>query len=112
MVNLLHPHRLTMLDPTAFGFMETDEILMPTNSVRPIPEEYTVMSNYKKMQQCQVCVSPEGTALHLFLQVPKSAGHRRNCTMQQSLWLKIQTFFRTVKECSKLLNCYMYVKNR
>ena len=48
MVNLFHPQRSTLLDPTAFGFMATDEILMPMNAVRPIPEEYTIMCNCKK----------------------------------------------------------------
>ena len=48
MMTSLHPQNTTVLNPVVFGFKKTDDILLPTNSLRPIPEEYTILSNCKK----------------------------------------------------------------
>lgn len=45
MVTLLHTHGTTVLNPIAFGFKRTDELLLPIKGLRPVPEEYTILCN-------------------------------------------------------------------
>ena len=48
MMKLLHTHTPTALNQTAFGFEKTDELLLPIQGLKPIPEEYTILCNCKK----------------------------------------------------------------
>jgi len=44
----MQPNKPTLLNPVAFGFKKTDELLLPVKGVKPIPEEYTILCNCKK----------------------------------------------------------------
>ena len=57
MVTLLQPHKPTLLNPIAFGFKITDELLQPVKGVKPIPEEYTILCNCKKCSMTDVPVA-------------------------------------------------------
>ena len=48
MVTLLNPNKPAELNPSAFGFRKTDELLLPVEGHRPIPEEYTIICSCKK----------------------------------------------------------------
>ena len=48
MVTLLNPNKPAELNPSAFGFKKTDELLLPVEGHRPIPEEYTIICSCKK----------------------------------------------------------------
>ncbi len=67
MMTLLTSPKPTVQDPTAFGFKESDEILVPVKAVRSIPEEYTVghLQLQKKMAASNVHAAKR-TALYWF----------------------------------------------
>ena len=39
LMNAAYAHKPTLLNPIAFGFKKTDELLLPVKCVKPIPED-------------------------------------------------------------------------
>lgn len=77
MVTLLHPHKPTVLNPTAFGFKKTDELLLPIKGLRPIPEEYTILCNCKKCSNDRCACRKAGLPCISFCKCQSLQGHEQ-----------------------------------
>ena len=87
MVTLLQPHKPTLLNPIAFGFKKTDELLLPVKGVKPIPEEYTILCNCKKCSNDRCACRKAGLPCISFCKCHSLQGVEENCTMPESVWI-------------------------
>ena len=102
MVTLLQPHKPTLLNPIAFGFKKTDELLLPVKSVKPIPEEYTILCNCKKCSNGRCACRKVGLPCISFCKCQSLQGVEEAVQCQNPSW-SIKGWYIGLTRCVWLL---------